>query len=1210
MSEQDKFKFHKLTPRMVDDSHPSYKISKKALDEAYADNDIKNIAITGIYGSGKSSFLKTYFNEKTNPNNMINVSIADFESNTQNPNKIKIAEHQVINQILYQIPSYKIPLSKFRLKDKRRWWQVLLFSLVLTLFAVGLFSLFNRSLLDFVFSDLLHVNNVPYYTNLTITLSLLLPLVFASVWLSRRISFKISKFSFKGAESELIEEDDAQLLDQEAREIVYLILASDIGTIIFEDLDRFKDISIFIRLREINSLVNSKSDKTVRFIYVIKDDLFESKDRTKFFDLMIPIIPEVTSHNSRGKVLEIFSDIEEEQLKISPKILEKISVFIDDMRLLYSIRNEYEIYSKGLDTDVYSDELFALIVLKNVFPKEFEELENDRGYLYKILNKRNILIKEYEESLSSKIKEREELKNFLVTRLSDFLAINIPTTGINLQINESRGQFMYDWYRNKESNKLIYFGSNGAYYTFNSFIETLYKKDPSLRERLEQVNYNDFDVKIESLDEEIKNLNDEINRRHTAKTSDLLLELDEEALSLYFEEENKEFKEITENHYFPLIRVLMLSGLVDENYWRYKGYFHEGYLGHNDNIFINRVLSGKTVNNDFKLDKPSTVITYLEDVDYQRKDIVNYDLIDKLINQQKGVPLLNILKVVKLNNDTEAINYISLFNYEKLKQLVEILLNLGFDAFFEIFSISNLPSELRLKITGIACENQTLGSNSDFNIYVSKNSEILGLDYLENKRLILQTLDRLDIKFESITNLEVQEEIYQFIADKRLYVMNLDNLMKLANELLVEKNHSKQDTLQKLFKYVYQSTNKSIEEYTKENLEEIVIQYLNRIEEQNLKVSSGDEVFVSMLNSNLSEDSKVRLIKAESSIISKLKDIISVDFWGELFKNELVKSNKENLMAYFKETGEVTSIIDFINKNYKVEFALNQDMYRKILNNEKTDIDLFNMIKEEITEPLDEINPDIGIEKIKSLTSSNLMEYNTKNLSHIINTNNNSLIILFIKMAKNVKKQVDIVSILIEANVLNLLSVSMVEDILNETLFDDRENIRLLQAYNKDLSLFNITGATTETRKFVFNNYFSNVDIELILKDYKDFDLWNEFISKVNTSVESMDEVASKNKPEGFIEKAIGDENLKELAKLKILKACILDKNYHYKWKPWINSLESIKTISSVFENGKPILVNQYQISIAEALKEINVVSIGDDKRLHFKPKKFEELGY
>ncbi|BAH16943.1 hypothetical protein [Macrococcoides caseolyticum] len=1208
MSEQKKFKFHKLTPRMVDSSHPSYKISKKALDDAYLDNDIKNIAITGIYGSGKSSFLKTYFNNEANQNNMINVSIADFEGDTKNPNKIKIAEHQIINQILYQIPSYKIPLSKFRLKDKRRWWQVFLFAFVLILFALGMFSLFNRSLLEFIFTDLLHVNKVLFYMNLTVVLSLLLPLIFASVWLSRRISFKLSKFSFKGAESELIEEDDAQLLDQEVREIVYLILASGIDTIIFEDLDRFNDIFIFIRLREINSLVNSKSDKTVRFIYVIKDDLFESKDRTKFFDLMIPIIPEVTSHNSRGKVLEIFSDIEEEELKISPKILEKISVFIDDMRLLYSIRNEYEIYSKGLEADVYSDELFALLVLKNVFPKEFEELENDRGYLYKILNKRNTLIKEYETSLNRKIKEREELKNLLVTRFSDFLAMNIPTSEIDLKTNESLGQFMYNWYRNKESSKLIYFGYNGSYYTFNNFIEVLSNKDASLKERLKQINYDDFDLKIESLDQEIKNLNVEINRRHTTKTCDLLLELDEGTLSLYFEEEKKEFKDITENHYFPLMRVLMLSGLVDENYWRYKGYFHEGYLGHNDNIFINRVLSGKSVNNDFELENPSIVITYLEDVDYRRKDIINYNLIDELINQQKGRQLFNILKVVKSNNDLEAVSYISLFNYTKLKKMVEILLNIGFDVFFDFFSNSDLPSDLRLKISGIACENQTLDFNSDFNMYVSKNGEILGLDYLENKMLILQTLERLDIKFENITNIVVQKEISQFIADKRLYIMNLDNLIKLTNELLVDQSYTDQDTLQKLFKYVFQGTNKSLQEYTNENLEEIVTQYLDRIEEKNLKASSSGKAFISMLNSNLSEDSKVRLIEAESSIISNLKDVNSIRFWAELFRKDLVKSNKENLMTYFEEIGEVSSIIGFLNKNYRVEFALNQDMYRKIINDEKTDINLFNMIRRKVTETLEEINPDVGIEKLKALTYSNLIEYNTKNLSHIIYVNDNSLVIQFIKKAKSVKNQVDIVSILIQSDILELLSVSMVEDILNESLFNDTENIRLVQSYNKKLSLFNITGATKEIRIFVFNNYFRKEDVELIIRDYKHFDLWNEFITMVNASVDLMNEVESKNKPEGFIDKAIGDENLEELAKLKILNSIILDKKFQYKWKTWIKSIESIKTISSVFDNGKPTLENQYQLSIAETLRDIGVVSIGNNKRMHFKPKKFEEI--
>src|SRR5699024_1274868 len=440
--------------------------------------------------------------------------------------KIKIAERQVINQILYQIPSHKIPLSKFKVKDKRKWWQVLFFAVCLCMFAIGLFSLFNSDLLNYFYSDLIQVGEVILLSNLTILIFLLISLSIAAVWLSRRTSLKLTRFNFKGAESELMEDYDAQVLDLEAREIVYLILASDVNTIIFEDLNRFKNISIFIRLREINSLVNAKSSEIVRFIYVIRDDLFESKDRTKFFDLMIPIIPAVTSYNSRGKVLEIFSDIEDDKLKLNPKILEQISIYIDDMRLLYSIRNEYEIYSKSIETDVYANELFALIVLKNVFLKEFEDLEYDKGYLYEVLNKRDTLIVKYEESFKEKITEREELKNQLITRFSDFLSVNIPK-GYNFNVNESTGKLMYNWYRNKEASRLIYYGSPGKNYTFNTFIEELGKRDSSLKDRLEQINYEDLDLKIKSLDNEINKLNEEIGRRHTTKTSELLSELNE-----------------------------------------------------------------------------------------------------------------------------------------------------------------------------------------------------------------------------------------------------------------------------------------------------------------------------------------------------------------------------------------------------------------------------------------------------------------------------------------------------------------------------------------------------------------------------------------------------------------------------------------------------------------------------------------------------------
>lgn len=446
MKDNINYKFHKLTPTKVDINSESYRIIEKALNQAYDDNDIKNIAITGIYGSGKSSILKTYYSTNLKKSELINVSIADFDSyldqNSKkndnhkdnkedednssndlstnylnNSNRIKSAEKQIINQILYQIPSNKIPLSKFKVKNKRKIRDISFFSTCLILVILGIlmslkiefiYSYFYKLL---AFSNLNNVNNIKpkFFIDSFIIFSILFPLISLSIWLGRRVSIKLNKFNFKGAESELIENDNTNILDQEARELVYLIWSSGVKTVIFEDLDRFNDISIFVRLREINSLINFKSEETVRFIYVIRDDLFESKDRVKFFDLIIPVIPSMTSKNSKGKILDIFGDIED-KFSISKKVLLGLSLYIDDMRLLYSIRNEYEIYSKSIDIDKNADEIFSLIVLKNIFPKEYEELERDRGYLYEILNKRESLNTIYKKSLQTKIKEKEELK--------------------------------------------------------------------------------------------------------------------------------------------------------------------------------------------------------------------------------------------------------------------------------------------------------------------------------------------------------------------------------------------------------------------------------------------------------------------------------------------------------------------------------------------------------------------------------------------------------------------------------------------------------------------------------------------------------------------------------------------------------------------------------------------------------------------------------
>lgn len=64
---------------------------------------------------------------------------------------------------------------------------------------------------------------------------------------------KVSKVNLKGAEASLNEEvQDETILDRDIKEIVYLLNSSESTVIVFEDLDRYGNIDIFTKLRELN----------------------------------------------------------------------------------------------------------------------------------------------------------------------------------------------------------------------------------------------------------------------------------------------------------------------------------------------------------------------------------------------------------------------------------------------------------------------------------------------------------------------------------------------------------------------------------------------------------------------------------------------------------------------------------------------------------------------------------------------------------------------------------------------------------------------------------------------------------------------------------------------------------------------------------------------------------------------------------------------
>ena len=131
-------KFNALTPEILKGNKQIY---TEALDYAFSNNDIKNIAITGIYGAGKSTVWNTYVHQN-GLSNIITVSLGKYKNHIKDNNRYSDSngiadnhsnenqktddidddnrvERQLINQILSQIESKKIPLSKYGFKSNK-----------------------------------------------------------------------------------------------------------------------------------------------------------------------------------------------------------------------------------------------------------------------------------------------------------------------------------------------------------------------------------------------------------------------------------------------------------------------------------------------------------------------------------------------------------------------------------------------------------------------------------------------------------------------------------------------------------------------------------------------------------------------------------------------------------------------------------------------------------------------------------------------------------------------------------------------------------------------------------------------------------------------------------------------------------------------------------------------------------------------------------
>lgn len=369
----------------------------EALEEALTNPDVKNIAITGGYGAGKSSFIKTF--ERSKPQwKFLDISLATFPSNPNTntdantntpPSNEKILaniEKSILEQIFYRVNPSRLPRSQFKRINRSNFgWSI--FWAIFTLLALCDCCI----LLQYKpIITILEEKSLTYWIlqpSISLYLFLMVFVYFSSIF-SKIIfalsNLKLGKIGFKSIE--LHSNDDASLLNKHLDEILYFFENTRFDIVVFQDLDRFNNLEIFTRLRELNNLLNNAENikRKITFLYVVKDQMLEQVDaRVKFFDFLIPIVPYINSKNSKEKLIEYFCD----EFRVDKHFLSGIALYITDMRILNNIYNEYKIYHQRLEIK-NPTKLLAMIVYKNFEPKDFLLLHKSEGIVFDFINVR------------------------------------------------------------------------------------------------------------------------------------------------------------------------------------------------------------------------------------------------------------------------------------------------------------------------------------------------------------------------------------------------------------------------------------------------------------------------------------------------------------------------------------------------------------------------------------------------------------------------------------------------------------------------------------------------------------------------------------------------------------------------------------------------------------------------------------------------------
>lgn len=1087
---------------------------------------ILNLALTGAMGSGKSTILKT-FEHKHRQYKCLNISLATFDNNTLETQKI---EHNILKQLFYSVEHKKIPASRFKRIENLTGIKYKTFLFILWLCSVSFFfkpelfeSVKQTLQLDFysgVFSFIYGV----YFAGFSCVLIFML--------MNFILNFKLSKFKIQDVDFDNSQDHKTVSFENEIDEILYFFERNPVDIVFFQDLDRFNKSEIFIKLREINSLINNyepiKKHRKVTFIYAVCDDIFKEKERAKFFDFIIPVVPVINFTTSSSKLLfKLREDVA--QNKLSKDFIDDVSLFLNDYRTIKSIFNEYQIYKSiiGSQLENYNN-LLAMMIYKNIEPTDFDRLNLNEGYAYSVLESKKELtsesiqiLKDRAAELHSKIEQTQQeklhdVKELRMVYIFKFFELymamhNQPIYGISLASEAQNGdKLLTDEFFSafiKENNITYYSTSYSSQRSSISFAQVEKAAGRLSYASREQIILN---KETESLDR-IKTELQEIESRQKDLESKKLYEiLHAENADAYFK---KNIAETTKINNFKLMHYLLRGGYINEDYNHYISYFHPGSISKEDNDFLLSLLpSQNPLAYGHKLKELKSLIKRIKVEDFSSEAILNLSLVDYLIENNESEKLKLLMQLLSRGN-AKVMGFID----EYLQHADE--LNRG--KFFQKLAVSwnGLWIYLNFKsnFTVEKIETYLIYFFSYLNQEELKRTDASGAlsDYIsimENLDCFFQSEKAMDsfrefllksaVKFEILCYDEKHRELLKTIYTYNLYAIN-EHMIEL---FISNFNANKTDTAAlKTANYttIKKSEKKELIQYIDQNLDQYVRNVFLKLPDN---TQESQESICAILNREDIESHGDFMQHGQFSVadLSKIEnsDIQgTLVVWGKIdriWKNVLdyyqkTKTIDEYLTEYLNEVGNYTALSSqrFIAGN---DDKISKDFIKDLIKSNVSE-ESFTMLITNIafnfanTADLDEISES----RMKTLIKLDRILLNPVNYSMVKEKFRNLLIFLIESQPAQFMKELAKYGV----------DSGLIYEILSSNIIDEQEKMAMIEHFSdEDLSedkrvLVQLGGFLTANRMSSIGFTLLNNLIANALSDERRAELANAYFSSI-----------------------------------------------------------------------------------------------------------------